>query len=148
MSIPLPLTDAQPPAGAHLCRRTVLYFEDNASNLCLVQRIMARRPEVQLISAMLGRTGLALARQHLPDLILLDLQLPDIQGDEVLRQLRADPRTRHIPVFMISADAMTSQIERLRALGASHYITKPIDVRQFIGLMETALKLGRDPAST
>lgn len=147
MSAPLPSTHAVPPAATPHDRRTVLYVEDNASNLCLVERILARRPEVRLLSASAGRTGLALARQHLPDLILLDLQLPDIHGDEVLRQLRADAQTRHIPVIMISADAMPAQIERLRALGASHYMTKPIEVRQLLAIVDQTLHLNHDPAS-
>ena len=116
--------------------RTLLYIEDNLSNLRLVERILARRPEVKLISAMQGSLGLELARQHLPDLILLDLHLPDMQGDEILRQLRADPRTAQIPVVMISADATSDQIARLRADGASDYLTKPIDVRGFLAVVD------------
>ncbi len=85
---------------------------------------------------MQGSLGLELARQHPPDLILLDLHLPDIQGDEILRQLRADPRTEHLPIVMISADATPAQIERLRAAGASDYLTKPIDVRRFLSLID------------
>ena len=116
--------------------RTLLYIEDNLSNLRLVERILARRPEVKLISAMQGTIGLELARQHRPDLILLDLHLPDIQGDEILRQLRADPRTAKIPVAMISADATAVQVERLGTLGASNYLTKPIDVRELLALVD------------
>jgi PAS domain S-box-containing protein len=118
--------------------RTLLYIEDNLSNLRLVERILARRPEVKLISAMQGGIGLELARQHQPDLLLLDLHLPDIQGDEILRQLRADPRTEQLPIVMISADATSAQIERLRAAGASDYLTKPIDVRKFLTLVDAA----------
>ena len=116
--------------------RTLLYIEDNLSNLRLVERILARRPEVTLISAMQGRLGLELARQHSPDLILLDLHLPDMQGDEILRQLRAEPGTAHLPIVMISADATTPQIERLRAGGATDYLTKPIDVGKFLNLVD------------
>ena len=116
--------------------RTLLYIEDNLSNLRLVERILARRPEVTLLSAMQGGIGLELARQHRPDLILLDLHLPDIQGDEILRQLRAEPRTAQLPIVMISADATAAQIARLRADGASDYLTKPIDVREFLALVD------------
>ena len=116
--------------------RTLLYIEDNLSNLRLVERILARRPEVTLLSAMQGGAGLELARQHRPDLILLDLHLPDIQGDEILRQLRAEPRTARISIVMISADATAAQIARLRADGASDYLTKPIDVREFLALVD------------
>jgi len=116
--------------------RTLLYIEDNPSNLRLVERILARRPEVTLLSAKRGATGLELARQYLPDLILLDLQLPDIQGDEILRRLRDDSRTQHIPSVIISADANSAQIERLLAAGADDYLTKPIDARRFLALVD------------
>jgi len=116
--------------------RTLLYIEDNLSNLRLVERILARRPEVKLISAMQGSLGLELVHLHHPDIVLLDLHLPDIQGDEILRQLRADPRTAQLPVVMISADATGGQIERLRAAGANDYLTKPIDVCKFLALVD------------
>jgi CheY-like chemotaxis protein len=122
--------------------RTLLYIEDNLSNLRLVERILERRPEVRLISAMQGSLGLELARQHFPDLILLDLHLPDMQGDEIMRQLRADPRTERIPIVMISADATPEQIERLRRSGANDYLTKPIDVRRFLALVDATEPLG------
>ena len=125
--------------------RTLLYIEDNLSNLRLVERILARRPEVKLISAMQGSIGLELARQHLPDLILLDLHLADMQGDEILRQLRADPGTAQVPIVMISADATSEQIERLYAAGASEYLTKPIDVRKFLALVDTTEPRSVDP---
>jgi PAS domain S-box-containing protein len=115
---------------------TLLYIEDNLSNLRLVEHILARRPGVKLISATHGESGLALARAHLPDLLLVDMDLPDIAGDEVLRQLRADPRTEHIPVVMISADATIANMEQLRSAGASDYLTKPIDVRRFLALID------------
>ena len=142
--------DAPIPTVAELPRatapRTLLYIEDNLSNLRLVERILARRPEVTLLSAMQGSTGLELARQHRPDLVLLDLHLPDIQGDEILRQLRADPRTAQLPIVMISADATTAQIERLRAAGASDYLTKPIDVRAFLALVDATEPRPAEPA--
>ena len=115
---------------------TLLCIEDNLSNLRLIERILARRPEVKLISARLGESGLALAREHLPDLLLLDIHLPDISGEEILRQLRADPRTEQIPIIMVSADATLAQIERLRAAGANDYLTKPIEVRKFLALID------------
>jgi CheY-like chemotaxis protein/two-component sensor histidine kinase len=120
-------------------RISLLYIEDNLSNLRLVERILARRPGVRLISAMQGSIGLELARQHRPDLVLLDLHLPDIQGDEILRQIRADPRTQHIPIVIISADATSPQINRLRAAGANDYLTKPIDVRKLLALVDAVV---------
>jgi CheY-like chemotaxis protein len=117
------------PAGESDARRgTVLYIEDNPSNLRLVEQVVAERPGVRLITAMQGRLGLDLARQHRPDLILLDLHLPDLPGDEVLRELRGDPVLGRTPVVILSADATPGRIERLRAAGASTYLTKPIDV--------------------
>ncbi len=142
--------DAPIPSVAELPRstapRTLLYIEDNLSNLRLVERILARRPEVKLISAMQGSIGLELARQHLPDLVLLDLHLADMQGDEILRQLLADPRTAQTPIVMISADATSEQIERLRAAGATDYLTKPIDVRSFLALVDATEPRKADPA--
>jgi CheY-like chemotaxis protein len=108
--------------------KKVLHIEDNASNLRLVERILARDGEIELVSAMQGRLGVELAREHRPALILLDLHLPDIAGDEVLRQLRDDPQTAAIPVVVVSADATPGQIRRLLAEGASAYLTKPLDV--------------------
>jgi CheY-like chemotaxis protein len=93
------------------------------------------------MSAMQGRIGLALAREHQPDLILLDLHLPDIPGDEVLRRLQTDLRTRLIPVVAISADPTPGQSERLLAAGAHACLTKPVDVRELIRLVDATLKL-------
>ncbi len=107
---------------------TIIYIEDNLSNLKLVERLIDHLPEVRLIPAMHGKLGLDLARQHHPDLILLDLHLPDLHGHEVLQQLKRDPNTAAIPVVMLSADATSGQVERLQAAGAADYLTKPIDI--------------------
>jgi hypothetical protein len=88
---------------------------------------------------MQGRIGLDLAREHHPDLILLDLHLPDIDGDEVLARLRAEMETREIPVIIISADATQGQIERLRAAGARDYLTKPLDIAKFLQVVDDVL---------
>ena len=125
--------DATPASGADVDDgrdRTVLYIEDNLANLRLVERIFAHDPHIHLVPAGQGRLGVDLAREHSPDLILLDLHLPDISGDVVLRQLRDDPATASIPVVMVSADATTGQVRRLLAEGAHAYITKPIDVAE------------------
>jgi PAS domain S-box-containing protein len=119
--------------------KKVLYVEDNLANLDLVESILHDRPEIDLIPALQGRLGLQLAREHQPDLILLDLHLPDIGGEAVLRELRDDERTREIPVLVISADATTRQIERLRAAGARDYLTKPLDVDQFLTAVDASL---------
>ena len=122
------------PVGGRV--RTVLHVEDNLSNLKLVERILARRTDVELVSAMQGQLGLDLARTRVPDLVLLDLHLPDLSGGEILRRLRTYPETRHIPVVIISADATKTQIARLTAEGAAGYLTKPLDVAAFLDLID------------
>jgi CheY-like chemotaxis protein len=126
-------------ADTHVSR-TVLYIEDNVDSAQLMERIFSRWPEARLISAMQGRLGMELARQHHPDLILLDLHLPDIQGLDVLQQLRADPATRGIPVVVTSADATPGQIARLRAAGADDYLTKPLNIRRFTEVVREHLE--------
>ena len=123
---------AAPGADLQGKRRTILYVEDNLSNLKLVEQALERLPNIWLIPAMQGTLGLELARRHRPDLILLDLHLPDLDGASVLEQLKADPATAQIPVVVISADATHAQVERLRAAGAADYLTKPIDVRRLL----------------
>jgi PAS domain S-box-containing protein len=118
---------------------TVLYVEDNLSNLRLVERTLTRRPGVKLIPAMQGRLGLALARQHRPDVILLDLHLPDVSGEQVLREVQDDPALRPTPVIILSADATPGQVQRLLAAGVRGYLTKPLDVRQFLALLDETL---------
>ncbi|MGI8550525.1 MAG: PAS domain S-box protein [Dehalococcoidia bacterium] len=120
--------------------RTLLYIEDNLSNLRLVERALERRPNYRLLSAMQGSIGLEIARQHRPDLILLDLHLPDIGGDAVLQRLRDDPRTQTIPVIMVSADATPRQMERLLAAGAREYLTKPLSVKRFLEEVDSLLQ--------
>jgi PAS domain S-box-containing protein len=118
---------------------TLLYVEDNLANLSLVETILAARPGWKTIPALQGSLGAELACEHVPDLVLLDLHLPDVQGDEVLRRLRADKRTARIPVVMISADATPRTIERLRAQGADAYLTKPLDVDEFLSTIDRLL---------
>ena len=115
---------------------TVLYVEDNVSNLQLVEQVLSRRPEVTLIPAMRPELGLDLAAEHHPDLILLDLHLPDMPGEEVLRRLRANPTTADVPVVILSADARPSQIEQLLGQGARAFLTKPLDVKELLDLLD------------
>jgi PAS domain S-box-containing protein len=139
--------DAAPAAAAIASRvdqapvttKTALYVEDNLANLELVQRTLQHRPAVRLLPLMQGGLALDLAVQHRPDLILLDVHLPDINGDEVLRRLKGDDRTRHIPVIMLSADATPHQASRFRRAGAEAYLTKPIRVRELLGAIDDAL---------
>ena len=124
-----------------VARYKVLYIEDNASNLELVERVLDFRPEFRLLSAPDGGTGLATVREQRPDLILLDLGLPDIPGTEVLRRLQADEATREIPVVIMSTDAAPDQVDRLLGLGASAYLTKPFQIQELLQLVEE-LSLG------
>ena len=117
----------------------MLYIEDNLANLKLVQRILVSRPDIEIIPAMQGRLGLDIAHEHRPALILLDLHLPDTDGDSVLQQLRDDPLTGAIPVIIVSADATPGQIQRLQAAGASAYLTKPFNVRDLLRLIDELL---------
>jgi PAS domain S-box-containing protein len=119
--------------------RRILYIEDNFSNVTLVDQMLLERPAFELMTAMQGRVGLELARQHSPDLILLDLHLPDMPGWQVLAQLKADQLTREIPVVIISADATSPQIKRLLSAGARAYLTKPLDIAEFFHVIEDAL---------
>jgi PAS domain S-box-containing protein len=123
-------------------RHTVLYIEDNLSNLRLVERIFARRSDLQIIPAMQGRLGLELAREHRPDLILLDVHLPDLMGDEVLAEFQRDPELGPIPVVVISADATPKQVKRLLEGGARDYLTKPFDVERLLAAVDEALGSG------
>lgn len=148
-SIELPLA-AEPPAEARDGRvgagtgapalLTVLYVEDNLTNLKLIERVLGARPGTRLLAAMQGRLGRDLARQHHPDLVLLDLHLPDIPGEEVLRLLQDDPATRDIPVIMLSSALGNGQ--RLRDLGAAAYLSKPIDVAVFLAAVDRILEGG------
>jgi CheY-like chemotaxis protein len=135
----LALRPAGPGADAPAVPVTLLYVEDNLANLSLVETILSARPGWRTIPALQGRLGTELAREHEPDLVLLDLHLPDLQGDEVLRRLRADERTARIPVVMISADATPRTIDRLRAQGADAYLTKPLDVDEFLSTLDRLL---------
>jgi len=118
----------------------ILYIEDNLSNLTLVEQMLAEQPQLQLLTAMQGGLGLDLARQHRPDLILLDLHLPDLRGHEVLERLRNDAVTRDIPVIIISADATVRQIDRLKAAGARNYLTKPLDIPEFFRVIDETMR--------
>lgn len=117
-------------------KRTILYIEDNLSNLNLVQEILSQQPQVELLSAMQGRLGLDLARKHSPDLILLDVHLPDLDGWDVFSQLQVEEATRNIPVIVLSADATARQIQQFMTAGARDYLTKPLDVGRFSRLIE------------
>jgi hypothetical protein len=115
----------------------VLHIEDNLANLELVEQVLTRSGVVELLAAMSGSLGIELARQHRPHLILLDLHLPDMSGTDLLDAMQGDPRTADIPVVVVTADATPSQIQRLRDIGVAAYLTKPIDIRELLRVVET-----------
>jgi CheY-like chemotaxis protein len=119
---------------------TVLYIEDNDINTLLVERILRARPGVVFDSAPDGRTGLDRAERLRPDLVLLDLELPDISGERVLAGLRTGPATRAIPVIVVSADIDPAVRRRILAAGANFFLTKPYDVTDLLGLVDEALR--------
>jgi PAS domain S-box-containing protein len=121
----------------------ILYIEDNLSNLTLVEEMLAEHSGIALLTAMQGGLGIEMARQHSPDLILLDLHLPDMRGHEVLARLRHDKLTRGIPVVVISADATAGQIQRLMAAGAHSYLTKPLDMGEFFRVIDGTMRNSR-----
>jgi CheY-like chemotaxis protein len=122
-----------------------LLIEDNQANVALMESILSQRPDVTLLTAMQGRLGMDLACRHHPDLILLDVHLPDMRGDEVLRRLKDDPATCEIPVVAVSADATREQEERLLATGARAYLIKPLDVRYFLRVVDAVLQKAAQP---
>lgn len=143
VAAPEELHDAEVPIEVEAWRpdrkRIILYIEDNGANVKLIERIFERRPDITLKTVTQGRHGLDLAREILPDLVLLDLNLPDINGDEVLLRLRQDPATSSLPVVLLSADATPRQIDRLMEAGAAAYITKPIDVAKLLNTIDDVL---------
>jgi PAS domain S-box-containing protein len=126
--------------------RTLLYVEDNPANLKLIEHLIARRPDMRLLSARDGDLGIQLARANQPEVILMDINLPGIGGIEALRILRADPATAHIPVVALSANAMPRDIEKGLQAGFFRYLTKPIKVNEFMQTLDIALEFARQEA--
>ena len=129
----------QEPADGRV--RTLLYVEDNKANMALVVQLVARRPDLRLLGAEDAMRGIALARAHRPDLILMDINLPGISGMQALAILQGDASTRHIPVLALSANAMPRDIERGLAAGFFRYLTKPIRVPEFMAALDEGLTL-------
>jgi PAS domain S-box-containing protein len=119
---------------------TLLYVEDNPANLMLVEDIIARRPDIRLLSAKDGKSGIELARATLPDVILMDIHLPGISGIDAMKILVADPTTAHIPVVALSANAIPRDIEKGLEAGFFRYLTKPINVNEFMDTLDMTLK--------
>ena len=120
--------------------RTLLYVEDNPANLNLVEQLIARRPEMRLLTAVNGNIGIELARSHQPEVILMDINLPGISGIQALKILREDPAMAHIPVLAISANAMPEDVKKGMAAGFFRYLTKPINVNEFMKTIDAALE--------
>ncbi|WP_295587590.1 ATP-binding protein [uncultured Lamprocystis sp.] len=127
------------PVPADSALRTLLCVEDNPANLMLVERLLARRPDIRLLSARDGRQGVEMARACLQDIILMDINLPGISGITALHILAEDPATARIPVIALSANAMPRDIEKGMQAGFFHYLTKPIKVGEFMDTLDLAL---------
>ncbi len=137
----------QPAAPSGPRMRTLLYVEDNPANLKLVERLIARRHDLRLLSAVDGNRGVQLARTYRPDVILMDINLPGISGIEALRILADDQATAHIPVVALSANAIPRDIEKGLEAGFFRYLTKPIKVSDFTDALNVALEFAEDNAA-
>jgi PAS domain S-box-containing protein len=126
------------PTAARL--RTLLYVEDNPANLTLVERLIARRSDIRLLTAVNGTLGIEIARASQPEVILMDINLPGISGIEALKILREDPATAHIPVVALSANAMQRDIKKGMEAGFFYYLTKPIKINEFMDALDKALE--------
>ena len=132
----MPTVSAHPSTQTH----TLLYVEDNPANLLLVENLMERRPDIRLLSARDGHSGVSLARTAKPDVILMDINLPDISGIKALQLLKEDISTTHIPVIALSANAMPDDIEKGMDAGFARYLTKPIKINEFMDTLDAVLK--------
>ena len=135
-----PVVTAQPQVRNDAPVRTLLYVEDNPANLRLIEQIIARRPDMRLLSASNGTLGIELARTALPDVILMDINLPGMSGIKAMQILRADTATAHIPIVALSANAIPRDIERGLEAGFFRYLTKPIKVPEFMETLDVALE--------
>ena len=131
------------PIQASTHAHTLLYVEDNPANLMLVEDLIARRPDIRLLTARDGNQGIAVARSAMPDVILMDINLPGISGIKALRLLREDLQTAHIPVVALSANAIPRDIEKGLEAGFFRYLTKPIKVHEFMATLDIALKFAK-----
>ena len=119
---------------------SILYIEDNLSNVRLMERILNRRPALTLTTAASGQDGVARARAQRPDVVLLDLHLPDVPGEEVLGQLKGDSALSDVPVIVLSADATPGQVKRLLASGATAYLTKPLAIPEVLAAIDRVVQ--------
>ena len=127
-------------APARYRQRLLYCIEDNEANAEVMRGLLARRPQVRLQVFARGAQGLAAIRRDLPDLVLLDLQLPDLDGLEILRQLTQDAATAHIPVVVVSANATADRVDDAMQSGAAHYVTKPVNIERLLALLDRLLE--------
>lgn len=135
-----PVAAAAPLPPSHL----VLHVEDNETNFRLVERILEDRAQLKVLWAKNGQDGIVQSVQNNPALVLLDLNLPDIHGSELLHQLKNNPTTKDIPVIILSADVSPTQIERMLQAGAANYLTKPFEIKRLLCLVDEALAVSRE----
>jgi signal transduction histidine kinase/AmiR/NasT family two-component response regulator len=134
---------AQPHVQTDAHLSTLLYVEDNPANMMLIEDLVARRPDIRLLSARDGLRGVEIARASLPDVILMDINLPGISGIKALQILAQDPTTAHIPVVALSANAMPRDIAKGLEAGFFRYLTKPIKVNEFMATLDVALEFAK-----
>jgi CheY-like chemotaxis protein len=135
------LPASPPPEQTTTNKHVLLYVEDNPANLVLVEQIILDYPNITMLTASDGNMGIALARAHIPDVILLDINLPGISGFDALKILQNDLSTSHIPVLAISANALPHDVEKAMKAGFHAYLTKPIKIKEFMNTLEMALNL-------
>jgi hypothetical protein len=138
--LPAHSAEALPESAAGARARTLLYIEDNPANMKLVEEIVSRLPNLRLMTAVNGTLGISLAHDFCPDVILMDINLPGISGIEAMKMLLVDPKTAHIPVVALSANAMQRDVEKGLNAGFFRYITKPIRIKEFTDALEEALE--------
>ena len=139
--------ETQVPRGARL--HTVLYVDDNPADRKLVEQIIARHPDLRVLTAVNGNIGIGIARESRPDVILMDINLPDMSGFKALKILRSAPATAHIPVIALSVNSMPLNVESGLEAGFFRYVTKPIKVNEFMATLKLALEFaGRKPAKS
>jgi CheY-like chemotaxis protein len=137
-AVPNAAVESAMPAGTR--PRLLLYVEDNTANVKLIEQLISRRKDMRLLTAGNGKDGIALARGYLPDVILMDINLPGISGIEAMKIIRMDPATAHIPIVALSANAIPRDIEQGLQAGFFRYLTKPIKVNEFLETLQVALE--------
>ncbi len=147
VQLPLAVLEESAPETEHGKLQVVLHVEDNETNFRLVERILESRENLSVLWAKNGEEGISQSVNNNPALVLLDLNLPDIHGSELLQQLKNNPATKNIPVIVLSADVSPTQIERMLQAGASNYLTKPFEIKRLLCLVDETLAVSREPVA-